>query len=134
MLLHLSHLLQLLDVGCFSVLKRSYGSQVERLMGLGVNHIDKQEFLPLYQLARIEALHERNIRSGFSATGLVPYQLDRVLSLLHALLRTPSPLVSRLEQAWAAEIPHNITDLYHQTTLLKQYLKRRTHSPPSPTD
>ena len=45
---HSSHLLQPLDVGCFSALKRSYGRSVERLISLGVNHIDKQEFLPLY--------------------------------------------------------------------------------------
>jgi hypothetical protein len=45
---HSSHLLQPLDVGCFSVLKRSYGRLVEQKMSLGVNHIDKQEFLPLY--------------------------------------------------------------------------------------
>jgi hypothetical protein len=45
---HSSHLLQPLDVGCFSVLKQSYGRRVEQLMRLGINHIDKTEFLPLY--------------------------------------------------------------------------------------
>jgi hypothetical protein len=88
---HSSHLLQPLDVGCFSVLKRSYGRLVEQKMSLGVNHIDKHEFLPLYQQARAEALHESNLRSGFAATGPVPYEPDRVLSLLHAQYHTPSP-------------------------------------------
>jgi hypothetical protein len=46
---HSLHLLQPLDVGCFSVLKRSYGGIIEQKMRLGVNHIDKQEFLLLYQ-------------------------------------------------------------------------------------
>ena len=77
---HSSHLLQPLDVGCFSVLKRAYGQRVESMMRNGVNHIDKQEFLRLYYEARKEALHERNIRSGFAATGLVPCNPDRVLS------------------------------------------------------
>jgi hypothetical protein len=45
---HLSHLLQPLDVGCFSVLKQLYGCLVEQKMSLGVNHIEKQEFLLLY--------------------------------------------------------------------------------------
>jgi hypothetical protein len=49
---HSSHLLQPLDVGCFSVLKRSYGKRVETLMSVGVNQIDKQEFLSIYQQAR----------------------------------------------------------------------------------
>jgi hypothetical protein len=131
---HSSHLLQPLDVGCFSVLKRSYGRLVEQKMSLGVNHIDKQEFLPLYQQARREALHTSNIRSGFAAAGLVPYDPTRVLSLLHAQLRTPSPPRQLPQQAWVAETPHNITELQNQTVLLKQYLKRRTQSPPSPTE
>jgi hypothetical protein len=38
---HSSHLLQPLDVGCFSVLKRSYGRLVELKMSLGVNYIAK---------------------------------------------------------------------------------------------
>ena len=49
---HSSHLLQPLDVNCFSVLKRSYGKRVETLMSFGVNQIDKQEFLSVYQQAR----------------------------------------------------------------------------------
>ena len=32
-----SHILQLLDVGCFSPLKTAYGRQVEGLMRLGVS-------------------------------------------------------------------------------------------------
>jgi hypothetical protein len=49
---HSSHLLQPLDVGCFSVPKRAYGRLVEQVMGRGVNHIDKREFLPLYKEAK----------------------------------------------------------------------------------
>ena len=74
-----SHLLQPLDSGCFSVLSRSYGKLVEELISLGVNHIDKQEFISLYQKARVEALNENNIRSGFAAIGLVPHESHRVL-------------------------------------------------------
>jgi hypothetical protein len=132
---HSSHLLQPLNVGCFAVLKRSYGRLVERLMSLGVNHIDKQEFIPLYQQARIEALHENNVRSGFAATGLVPFNPDRVLSLLHAQYYTPSPqLLPQVQPKWVAETPHDIIELQHQTELVKSYIQRRTHSPLSPTE
>ena len=132
---HSSHLLQPLDVGCFSVLKRSYGRLVEQKMRLGVNHIDKQEFLLLYVQARIEALHEKNVKSGFRATCLVPYDPNRVLSLLNAAIHTPSPPKQALQQEpWVAETPHNLNELQLQTDLLKQYLKRRTQSPPSPTE
>ena len=45
---HSSHLLQPLDIGCFAVLKRSYGWMVETTMCCGVNHIDKLDFLEAY--------------------------------------------------------------------------------------
>jgi hypothetical protein len=118
MLAHSSHLLQPLDVSCFSVLKRSYGQYVEQLMRLGIQHIDKQEFLRLYQQARTEALHSSNIQSGFAATGLVPYNPDCVLSRLHVQLRTPTPpLQSQNRAVWTSETPHNITELQYQTQL-----------------
>jgi len=132
---HSSHLLQPLNVGCFSALKQAYGHSVEQLMGRGVNHIDKREFLPLYRQARQIALHQNNIQAGFAATGLVPYSPDRVLSQLHAEYQTPSPQRRPPSNAsWVAKTPHNIAELQKQTVLLKQYLQRHTHSPPSPTE
>jgi len=57
MLAHLSHLLQPLNIGCFSALKQAYEHSVEQLIGRGVNHINKREFLLLYRQARQIALH-----------------------------------------------------------------------------
>ena len=121
---HSSHLLQPLDVGCFSVLKQSYGRLVEQIISRGVNHIDKHEFLPLYRQARQAALHQNNIQAGFAAAGLVPYDPDRVLSLLHTRYQTPSPQRRPPSNAsWAAETPHNIAELQQQTALIRGYLK-----------
>ena len=132
---HSSHLLQPLDVGCFSVLKQSYGRLVEQFISRSINHIDKHEFLPLYRQARQEALHQNNIQAGFAATGLVPYSPDRVLAQLHTEYQTPSPQRSpQSNTSWAAETPHNIAELQQQAALLRRYLKQRTHSPPSPTE
>jgi hypothetical protein len=133
---HSSYLLQPLDVGCFSVLKRSYGRLVEQQTRLGIDHIDKQEFLRLYQQARPEALYKNNIQSGFRATGINPYDPDQVLTVLHTTLRTPSPqlLPQANPELWTTETPHNIAELGQQAELLKQYLKHRTQSPPSPTE
>ena len=50
---HSSHLLQPLNIGCFAVLKRSYSGLVETKMRLGINHIDKLDFLEAYPHARI---------------------------------------------------------------------------------
>ncbi|KAF1922369.1 CENP-B protein, partial [Didymella exigua CBS 183.55] len=48
---HLSYLLQPLDVGCFSPLKRAYSCEVESLMRNHINHITKLEFLPAFKAA-----------------------------------------------------------------------------------
>ena len=45
---HSSHILQPLDIGCFAVLKRAYGQIVEMKMRLGINHINKLDFLEAY--------------------------------------------------------------------------------------
>jgi hypothetical protein len=66
---HSSHLLQPLDVGCFSPLKASYGKQIENLVRVRINHITKLEFLSTFKEAFKAAFTEQNIKSGFRATG-----------------------------------------------------------------
>jgi hypothetical protein len=132
---HSSHLLQLLDVGCFSALKQAYGRSIEQMMAHSINHIDKHEFLPIYKQARQLALSPSNIQAGFAATGLVPYSPDRVLSQLHAEYYTPPPPQRpQSNGSWTAETPHNIEELEKQKALIQQLIRRRTRSPPSPTD
>jgi hypothetical protein len=134
--LHSSHLLQPLDVSCYTVLKQSYGRQIEEYIQVGINHIDKPDFLTAYVAARREAIIPDIIRSGFAATGLVPYDPDRVLAKLNTQLRTPTPpVMPPLEQGhWSPETPYNVAQLELQAKAIKEYLSRRTHSPPSPTD
>lgn len=135
---HSSHLLQPLDVGCFAVLKKAYGALVEQKIGLGVNHIDKIEFLELYQQARAQTFSTKIVANSFAATGIVPFDPDRVLSKMFELFKTPSPppQVSPAHAEWEAETPHNIEQLEAQTKLLKQHLQRRRHSgsPPTPSE
>jgi hypothetical protein len=58
---HSSHLLQLLDVGCFSPLKYAYRGLVEQKMRLGYNHINKFDFLQAYLIAHLEVFKPLNI-------------------------------------------------------------------------
>jgi hypothetical protein len=46
-----SHLLQPLDVGCFSPLKRAYSREIQALIRHHINHITKLESLPAFQAA-----------------------------------------------------------------------------------
>jgi hypothetical protein len=89
---HTSHILQPLDISCFSPLKKAYGSQVENKMRLSINHITKEEFLPAFFTAYQQIMTTRNITSGFRATGLAPFDPERVLENLGPVVEaTPSP-------------------------------------------
>ena len=107
---HSSHLLQPLDVACFGPLKQAYRKEVEKRMGLGINHIDKDEFLTIYPSVHMRALSEKNIQSGFQATELVPYDSKQVLASLSSQMHTPTPpRTSHSSQtSWATATPHNI--------------------------
>lgn len=53
-----SHLLQPLDVGCFAVLKRSYGRRVAEYTRLGIDSIEKDDFLDIFPAARNDSFKE----------------------------------------------------------------------------
>ena len=48
---YLSHLLQPLDVGCFSPLKRAYSREIEALIRNYINYITKLKFLLAFKAA-----------------------------------------------------------------------------------
>ena len=130
---HSSHLLQPLDIGCFAPLKRVYGTCISDFIRLGINHVDKIEFLRIYPIARAEALSTSNIRSGFTAAGLVPYKPDRVLQYLTVQVDVAtSPPQPTSSSTWKPEMPYNIIQLKHQAQALQILLKQRSQSPPSP--
>ena len=134
---HSSHLLQPLDVGYFSVLKRSYGSLIAENIRLGINHIDKAEMLTIHKAARIQAFSSVNIRSGFRATGLVPHDPDSVLSKLEIRPQTPKESPDQPQVQSSPDLtktPRNLKQLDSHFKAIQGYIQRRSKSPPSPTD
>jgi hypothetical protein len=129
---HTSHLLQPLDVGCFSPLKALYGHEVAELARQSVYHVDKLDFLWIYQKIRTQALSNSNIRAGFQATGLIPFSPERVLSSL-TVIRTPSPPRTEADNGatWTAETPHTTDQLQRQARLVRDMLRRQSNSPTS---
>jgi hypothetical protein len=126
-----SHLLQPLDVGCFSPLKTAYRNEVGELARQGVFHIDKEEFLDIYPRVRTLIFSEKNIKSGFRATGLVPYNPERVLTSL-TIVRIPSPPTAvDSETAWIAETPHAVAHLQQQAQLVRDLVDCKSQSPTS---
>jgi len=134
---HSSHLLQPLDVGYFAVLKRAYGRFISDLARRGYNHIDKFDFLDNYQHARLEIFQKPFIiQNSFKATGLVPLDAEKVLSKLNISLRTSTPPNSRpssRSSQFTPQTPKTIIQLQKQASMLKDLLKQRSNSPPSPS-
>jgi hypothetical protein len=130
---HSSHILQPLDVSCFGPLKRAYGNQVEKQMRLGINHITKEDFLSMYYEAHKQAITTSNICSGFTATGLVPFEPEHVLSQLSLQIRTPSPVIS-IVSLWESQTPHDITAVQKQVNYIKEQRKARRNISKSPSD
>ena len=134
---HSSHLLQPLDVGCFAVLKRAYSRFISDLARRGYNHIDKFDFLDDYQRARLEAFQQPAIiQNSFAASGLVPVNAERVLSKLNISIRTPKPPSSRpssRSSQFTPKTPRTVIQLQKQASMLKDLLKERSNSPPSPS-
>ena len=128
---HSSHLLQPLDVGCFSPLKRAYSREVESLMRDHINHITKLEFLPAFKAAFDRSFTSTNICSAFRGAGLVPLQPETVLSKLDVQLRTPTPPAALAEALWEARTPSNVRELEAQSTLISERVRRHKSSSPA---
>ena len=92
--LHSSHLLQPLDVGCFAPLKRAYYKEIEGWSRYAKTQVKKETFLPAFYIAFSSAITKENILASFRGAGLVPHDLERVLSKLDVVLRTPTPTLS----------------------------------------
>jgi hypothetical protein len=127
---HASHILQPLDVGCFSPLKRAYGTEISRLICHYINHIDKLSFLPAFKTAFEKAITKDNIHAGFRATGLVPFEPDAVLSQLDVKLRTPTP-EQEPRTTWTAKTPSNPHEFNAQKKLLCTRIQNHQNSSPS---
>jgi hypothetical protein len=130
---HSSHILQPLDVGCFGPLKVAYGKAIEHLMRMQITHITKDDFFPAYVQAFYAAITEKNIKSGFRASGLVPHNPDEVISRLDIKSKTPTPPNSRPGTASSLPIqtPNTAYDADRQSALIKNKISRHQNSSPS---
>ncbi|KAJ5240603.1 uncharacterized protein N7469_002194 [Penicillium citrinum] len=102
----------------------------------GYNHIDKFDFLADYPRARAETFQPGIIQNSFAASGLMPVDAERVLSKLNISLRTPTPPNSRptsRSSQFTPKTPRTVIQLQKQASMLKNLLKQRSNSPPSPS-
>jgi hypothetical protein len=86
---HTSHLLQPLDVGVFSPLKRALLAKIEKLFRLDTRRIPRIEWTEAYITARAKAFTSRSIESSFRASGIYPLSPITILSTLRMPTSTP---------------------------------------------
>lgn len=78
---HASHVLQPLDVAVFSSLKTRFRALIVIDAQMDDDEpLKKAMFLKRYQNARERAITESNCKSGFKATGIVPFDPDKALN------------------------------------------------------
>jgi hypothetical protein len=130
---HSSHLLQPLDVACFSPLKRKYGDAISALARSRIHHISKETFLPAFKSTFDKIFTPANIRAGFRGAGLAPHDPEAVLSKLDVRLRTPTP-PQQDSVAWEAQTPRNAREVEAQSTLIRQRIQNRAGSSASSLD
>jgi hypothetical protein len=130
---HSSHLTQPLDVGCFSVLKRMYGKELEDFIRASIDHITKVEFLIAFKAAHNNTMTGSNILGGFRGAGLVPFSPQAVISKLDIKLRTPTPTgpPSAEADAWVSQTPHTAAETISQSTHVQRRIA--AHQGSSPT-
>ncbi|KAF1924506.1 DDE-domain-containing protein, partial [Didymella exigua CBS 183.55] len=85
---HSSHLLQPLNVGCFSPLKRAYSDKISGLAQYSSKQIKKEAFLLAFKAAFKRLITKENIYVGFRGAGLVLQNLEAVILKLNVVLCT----------------------------------------------
>jgi hypothetical protein len=120
---HLSHILQPLDVVCFSPLKRKYSQRVRDLARRRVFYINKEGFLPAFKDAFFNVFTTENCRKAFKAAGLVPLNAQVVLDRLEVRLRTP-PAPPLQETLWQSKTPSNTHEFRSQLKLVRDSFTR----------
>jgi hypothetical protein len=125
-----SHILQPLDVGCFSPLNRAYKKEIGALANSHINHIDKLAFLAAFLAVYQGVFSSDNIKAGFRATGLVPLAPEVVISKLEIKPRTPSPPLPTTP--WQPKTPGNALEIEAQSTLIINRIQNHASSSPTP--
>jgi hypothetical protein len=101
-------------------------------MYLGINYINKQEFLQVYLLARASVFTVSNIYRVFRSAGLILLDPAVVIKYLKVEPRQLTPNNPAPNKPIVLQTPQNILQLQHYTTVVLELLYNRSYSPRSP--
>lgn len=120
---HSSHLLQPIDLVCFSPVEKACGYQAEFLMCIYINHVTKIGFLPYLMVAFDASSPLSNKLGDFWVDGLVPFNLEVVIKYLD---NRPSTSVElKIEDGkWQSRTPSYTLELGTESKLIQERLLR----------
>jgi hypothetical protein len=129
---HSSHLLQPLDVGCFGLLKKAYGREIEHLIRCPITHVSKTEFFPAFYAAFQATMTGENIRAAFRGAGLIPINPESIVSKLDIQLQTPTPAEEEVDPStpWVSKTPKTVLEAQYQSEYLQRRISRHHSSSP----
>jgi hypothetical protein len=133
---HTSHLLQPLDVGVFSFLKRALSTEIEKLFCLDTYRIPRIKWTEAYITAWAKAFTSRNIESSFRASGIYPLSPITILSTLRMPTSTPPttppPITTPndLDCSLLDSSPPEGTELWQATSLVNSIVRSSTLETP----
>jgi hypothetical protein len=133
---HTSHILQPLDVGLFSPLKRALSTEIEKLFRLDTRRVPRIEWTEAYITARAKAFTSRNIESSFRASGIYPLSPITILSTLRMPSSTPPttppPIttLNDLDRSLLDSSPPEGTELRQATSLVNRIVRSSTLETP----
>jgi DDE superfamily endonuclease len=102
---HTSHKTQPLDIGVFSSLKTHMTHELDVFIRNGISRMQKDEWLKAFIAARPNAFMRKNIYSGWSGTGLKPFNPQKVLAHIPQRIPSPTPEVQLRETTPSFESP-----------------------------
>ena len=118
-----SHLMQPLDVGIFSPLKRRMSEELDKILRYGYSNIKKFEWANCYHVARPSAIEPFNICSAWSGAGLIPFNPRKIIQRIKsshsdqetALINNPDSAASTPISESHAEkfnlVPHTLSNV-----------------------
>jgi hypothetical protein len=133
---HTSHLLQPLDVGIFSPLKRAFSAEIEKLFRLDTRRVPRIEWTEAYITARAKAFTSRNIESLFRASGIYLLSPITILSTLRMPTSTPPttlPPITTLNDLDRSLLDSSLpggTELREATLLVNRIVRSSTLETP----
>ena len=121
---HSLHLLQPLDVGCFSILKHCYSQELEVFIKAHINYITKIEFFITFHKVYIKTMTKDNIKAGFRGDSLISFDSQAVFSKLDVKLHILMPTEPPNSDLWISQIPQNSVEALSQTELVRTQISR----------